>query len=97
MVRYVVLLNFTDKGITNIKESPGRADAFRAAASKVGAKVECQYWTIGCYDGAFVLSAPDDATASALVLGLGKGDNVRTTMLRALDETEFKTVVSKLS
>lgn len=97
MTRYVVLLKFTEKGIANAAESPKRADAFRNTVAKAGAKVVSQFWTIGPYDGVLVLEAPDEATAAGIVLGLGKGDNVSTCMLRAFDETEFKNVLSKMA
>ena len=36
MVAYVVLANFTDQGIRNAKESPKRAEAFKAMAKTFG-------------------------------------------------------------
>ncbi len=97
MTRHVVLLKFTEKGITGIQQSPDRAAAFRAQVEKAGGKVEAQFWTIGPYDGAVVFTAPDETTAAALVLGLGKTDSVTTCMLRALDAREFQDVLRKLS
>ncbi len=97
MTRYIVLLKFTESGISQAAASLGRADEFRARAAEVGATVESVYWTLGMYDGMFVLSAPDEATAAALVLELGKGHNVQTTMMRAFDAAEFKAVVDKMA
>jgi uncharacterized protein with GYD domain len=34
MATYVMLLNFTDQVIRNIKDSPKRADAFKSTAKK---------------------------------------------------------------
>jgi uncharacterized protein with GYD domain len=96
MVRYLVLISFTEKGIAAVQESTQRAEAFAAAAEKAGAKVEAQYWTQGAYDGSFVLSAPDEKTAASVVLGLSKLGNVKTTMLRAFDAAEFKSMTAKL-
>ncbi len=97
MARYVVLVNFTEKGVAAVNESAARADAFRATAAKAGATVEALFWTLGPYDGVFILSAPDEATAAALTLELGRSQNVRTCMLRAFDADEFKNVVQKLA
>jgi len=97
MVRYVVLLNFTESGATTAKTSTERAAAFRAAAGKAGAEVESVYWTLGSYDGVFVLRAPDEATAASLVLDLAGKHTVRTCMLRAFDASEFKAIAAKLS
>lgn len=97
MVRYVVLLNFTEKGIAGIKESTSRASAFASTASEAGAKVESIFWTVGQYDGVMILSAPDEATAASLVLQLGTKNTVRSCMMRAFDESEFNNVIGKMS
>lgn len=97
MIRYLVLLNFTEKGASAVKGSIERAEGFAATAAKVGASVEAQYWTLGTCDGAFVLNAPDEATAAALVLDLGHNANVKTTMMRAFDAAEFKSVIAKMA
>ena len=96
MPRYVMLLKYTDKGIVGIKDSPKRADAFRALAAKHGAKVETQLWTMGEYDGLVVLTVPEEAHMAALALGLGKLDFVRSTSLRAFDEAEFQGVLGQV-
>jgi uncharacterized protein with GYD domain len=96
MPRFVMLLKYTDKGISNISDSPKRADAFRALAAKHGAKVETQLWTMGQYDGLVVVTVPDEAAMAALALGLGKTDFVRSTTLRAFDEAEFQGVLGKV-
>ena len=96
MTRYIVFLKFTESGISHASASLGRVDTFSKRASEVGAKVECVYWTLGQYDGMFVLSAPDESTAAALVLELGKGHNVKTSMMRAFDAAEFKGIVDKM-
>jgi uncharacterized protein with GYD domain len=96
MTRFVVLLKFTEKGISAVKDSPARAEAFRKLATGAGVNVEAQYWTLGEYDGAMVLSAADEATIVAAILALGKEGNVRTTMLRAYDAGEMTSIIGKL-
>lgn len=96
MERYIMLFKFTDKGIGNVQDSPKRAEAFKDVAAQVGAKVECQYWTFGEFDGALVLTAPNDTAIGALAIGLGRLGNVRTTMLRAFDITEFRKMLEKM-
>jgi uncharacterized protein with GYD domain len=44
---YVMLLNFTDQGIRNVKDSPKRAGAFKNTAKKVGATVKEVFGTFG--------------------------------------------------
>ncbi len=97
MTRFVVLINFSETGFSNIAKSPSRAEQFRAAAEKEGAKIESVLWTVGPYDGVFVISAPDEKTAAALVLRLRRDGFVRTTMLRAFDADEFGEVLAGVS
>ena len=40
MATYISLLNFTDQGIRNIKESPDRYTAFKTMAEKIGNGVQ---------------------------------------------------------
>ena len=95
MTRYVMLLKFTEKGLANAKESPARAAAFKAAATKAGANVEAQYWLLGEYDGISILNAPNEATATGVALNLASLGNVRTCLCRAFDEPEFKSLLAK--
>lgn len=97
MMRYVVLISFSEAGIRELKDSISRADAFRSEAAKLGAKVESVFWTMGAYDGVFILSAPDEATAAAVVLNAGRGSAIRTTTLRAFDAEEFAKIVDKIA
>ncbi len=96
MVRYVVLINYLEKGVAALKESPERAERFQQAAQKVGAKVESLVWTQGAVDGLFHLTAPDETTAAALVLDLARGGHLRTTMMRAFDASEFKQIIANM-
>ena len=82
---FIALLDYTDHGIRNIKDSPHRADQFNEMAERAGAKVQAQYWTIGSHDGVLVLDAPSDEVAASVLLALGASGNVRTTTLRAYE------------
>lgn len=89
MVRYCVMLDFTDEGIREINGSIARADAFAQAVEQVGGRLIAQYWLVGMADGCFVFEAPDEATAAALLLQLGREGKVRTRTSRAYDKQEF--------
>jgi uncharacterized protein with GYD domain len=56
MPTYIILANFTDQGIRNIKDSPKREDAFGKLCEKVGARVKEIYRTMGRYDVAGISS-----------------------------------------
>jgi uncharacterized protein with GYD domain len=36
MATFITLMNFTDQGIRNVKDSPARYEAFRTVAEKLG-------------------------------------------------------------
>lgn len=96
MATYIVLGNFTDQGVRNIKESPKRAEALRGMGKKVGVNVKDVYWTLGQYDVACIVDAPDDAAITALGLSIGALGNVRTQCLRAFTADEIGTIIDKL-
>jgi len=95
MVRYVVLLSWTDKGIAGFKDSTARAAKAREAAAKLGGKVVELFWTIGPYDLTAIVEFPDDESFTAWALGTGAAGNVRTTSLRAFDETQFAKIAGR--
>ena len=96
MATFIVLGNFTDQGIRNIKESPKRTEAFKALAAKVGVKVKEIYWTLGHYDLVTVVEAPDTISATSLGLAVGSLGNVRTETLTAFSADEFGKILGKM-
>src|SRR5262245_54015473 len=78
MAYYVILANFTDQGVRTIKESPKRADAFKAMAQKSGVKIHALYWTLGQHDIVTIVEANDDVGATALSLSVTSLGNIRT-------------------
>ena len=95
MGTFIALLDYTDQGVRNIKDSPHRADQFNAEAEKAGARVVAQYWTIGSHDGVLVLEAPSDEVAASILLTLGAAGNVRTTTLRAFEWAEAQDLIER--
>jgi uncharacterized protein with GYD domain len=97
MHTFIALLNFTDQGLHNLRDSPHRADVFMEVAEKAGARVKDVYWTLGDNDGVLIIEAPDDETAAAVLLSLGSSGNVRIKTLRAFDWPEFQSVLDRIS
>src|SRR5437870_2688099 len=50
MPRYVTLINWTDQGVKNFKDSVDRYEAAQEALSKTGVSFTDIYWTVGPYD-----------------------------------------------
>jgi uncharacterized protein with GYD domain len=96
MPTYVVLVNWTDQGITNIKQTIERTDHGGELAEKHGLKLEQAYWTVGAYDMVTIFTAPDDEAISAHLLEIGSLGNVRTTTLRAYDEEQMSGILQRL-
>src|SRR5215210_326893 len=92
---YIILAQFTDQGIRNIKDTTRRADAAKSEAEKIGGKFTI-YWTFGKYDGVGILEAPNDEAAMEFGLRVGSLGNTRTTTLKAFTEEEIAKVVNKL-
>lgn len=97
MPTYIILANLTDQGIRNIKDSLKREDAFRKLCEKMGAKVKDAYRTLGRYDVAAIVDAPDDVAINALVYSLGALGNVRTETLRAFTRQETDAALAKMA
>jgi len=97
MATYIVLTNFTDQGICNVKETTKRADAVKVLAKKFGVTAREFFWTLGSYDVVAIFDAPDDASMTALGLALGAGGNVRTQTMRAFSRDEMNGVLAKLT
>jgi uncharacterized protein with GYD domain len=96
MVTYIVLVNFTDQGIRNVKDTPKRAKAFEEMAKTFGATLKGLFWTQGQYDVVTIVEAPDEASAMALTLSLGALGNVRTQTLRAFSAADMTGIVGKM-
>jgi uncharacterized protein with GYD domain len=96
MAKYVSLLQFTDQGIRNVRDSIKRAAAATAEAEKMGVKVTDAFWTMGAYDVVLLLDAPDDETISAFSLKVGSLGNVKSQTMRAFRREEMESILAKI-
>ena len=96
MATFVVLASFSDQGIRNVKETINRAESFKEMAKKSGVTVKDMYWTLGSRDIVVVCEAPDDETATALLLSVSSRGYVRSETLRAFSFDEMKKVMGKM-
>ena len=93
---YVTLIQFTDQGIRNVKESPKRFEAGAKALASVGIKVLGGYYTMGAYDMVLITEAEDEQLVTAALLALGAQGNVRSTTMRAFSPAEFAAILQKI-
>ncbi len=96
MATYITTMHFTEQGIKDVRETCGRAAAFKTMAKKLGIKVIGLYWTLGAFDGVIVFDAPDEETATAALLQVGSLGNIKTRTVRAYDAAEIQKVLGLL-
>ncbi len=96
MPSYVGLVNWTDQGIRNVRDTLQRAERADQLGQKYGVRMERLYWTVGPYDLVCILEAPDEESVSAFALELGASGSVRTNILRAYEREEMSRIVEKL-
>lgn len=77
MATYITLVNFTQKGIEKIKESPDRLDAAKKAFQAMGAEVKDFFLVMGRYDIVLISKAPNDETVAKVALTLGGAGAIR--------------------
>ena len=97
MATYIMLGNFTDQGIRNVKDTTKRADAVKEAGKKFGVNMKEIFWTMGQYDMVVLIEASDEAAVSAFALAVGSAGNIRGQTLRAHARDEMNAILAKLS
>ncbi len=96
MATFISLLSFTDQGIRNVKDSPGRSEEFRTMVEeKLGVTLKSIYWTVGRYDIVAIMEGSDEATTTALLKLCSLG-NVRSETLRGYSIDEFKNIIGNI-
>ena len=93
---YISLLHWTDQGIRNVKDSPGRLDGARQLARKYGCEMTHFFMTIGAYDMVAMIEAPDDESAAKFSLALASSGSVRTSTLKAFSEDGYRKIIAGL-
>jgi uncharacterized protein with GYD domain len=96
MAMYISLLQFTEQGIRNVKDTIKRGTAATAEAEKMGVKVIDSFWTMGAYDVVLLLDAPNDETVSAFSLKIGALGNVKSQTMRAFSRKEMEGILAKI-
>ena len=97
MSHYILLIKWTEQGISKINESPDRFSSFKAMLEKVGGKLIGGYYTFGEYDVVIIIEAPNDETVMSLMLKVGSAGNVRTKTLKAFSAEEGFRIIKDLS
>jgi uncharacterized protein with GYD domain len=95
MPTYISLTNFTEQGIKNFRDTVRRAEDARGLIEKHGGQLRQIFWTLGEYDLVTVTDFPDDETATAVLLQLGAGGNIRTKTMKAFDAEQMSAIIQR--
>ena len=82
MSHYILLLNWTDQGIRNVKDTIKRAESFKSYLEKKGGKLNDIFYTFGQYDLVLIVELPNDDEAMSVLLDTGALGNIRSTTLK---------------
>jgi uncharacterized protein with GYD domain len=95
MMTYVSLINWTEQGIKNFRDTAQRAEEFTKLVESSGGTVRELLWTVGEYDIVCVADFPDEQTGVAALLRVGSAGNVRSNTLRAFSAGEMAGIISR--
>jgi|SRR5215203_6897408 uncharacterized protein with GYD domain len=96
MPTYIMLATWTEQGISNIKESPTRFDAFKQSLEQTGGQVKGFYLVTGQYDMVCIVEAPSDEVITKLGLASAAKGAIRTQIMRAFTEDEYRKLIAAL-
>lgn len=90
MPSYLSLVQWTDRGIGDVKASPERLEAAKQLIQAEGGRMILFYMVMGEYDIATLMELPSDDAAARVALRLGAAGSLRTTTTRAFTEDETR-------
>jgi uncharacterized protein with GYD domain len=96
MPTYISLVQFTEKGIQDAKQTTQRVADWAAKVQSIGVSIKQMYWTLGEYDQVCVFEAPDDKTAASVLLTADVLGNIRTQTMRAFTTSEMEKILAKV-
>lgn len=96
MVKYVILLNWTEQGVAGVRDTVTRYQGAKALLESKGGSFEAVAWTAGPYDLVAIVNVPDDETAAAFNLTLAQAGNLKTLTMRAFGEDEMQGIIDRM-
>ncbi len=95
MPKYIALIDWTDQGVRNFKDTVDRYEAAESAFEGLGVSFTDVWWTLGAHDIVATVEGPDDETLAAALLAVAAQGNIRTTTLRAFSRDEMRAIIGK--
>jgi uncharacterized protein with GYD domain len=95
MTTYVSLINWTEQGLRNFRDTTQRAEDFSKLVENSGGRVRELVWTVGEYDMVCMADFPDEETGVAALLQVGSAGNIRSKTLRAFNADEMSSIIRR--
>jgi uncharacterized protein with GYD domain len=92
---YVSLINWTEQGIENFRETTQRADDFSKLVEGSGGHVRELLWTVGEYDLVCIADFPDDEAGVAALLRVGSAGNIRSQSMRGFSADQMTDIIRR--
>lgn len=96
METYVILGNFTQQGVKDIKNLAERVEAAKAATEGAGGEWVGYWLTMGRYDFVAITRGPGADIAATQLLANALLGNTRTETMRAFTFEETKSIVANI-
>jgi uncharacterized protein with GYD domain len=96
LATYISLLDWTEQGVKNVKDTVKRAETATQLAEKMGGHVTNIYWTQGAHDIVLISEFQDDEAVTAFLLATGAAGNIRTETMRAFSAQDINRIVQKI-
>jgi uncharacterized protein with GYD domain len=96
MTTYIVMLNWTEQGAKNLRESPKRLDAAKKGLEAMGGSFKEFYLTMGDCDMLAICEAPDDAVMARFGLSLSMMGNIRSRTMKAFPEKAYRELIASI-
>lgn len=87
---YIILWNFTEQGLKNLKDCLHSIAIFKAQVERRGHPYHGTFYPAGQHDAASLIEADNDNTVKECVLQAEEHGNVRATTLKPINQEEFK-------
>ena len=94
MATYILLCNYTDQGIRNVKDSTKRRAAARDLGKSLGVEMKAGYLAMGTCDLVLIVEAATDEAVAKWVLSVASKGNVRTTTIKVFPEAEMDKILA---
>ncbi|MEE9247485.1 MAG: GYD domain-containing protein [Dehalococcoidia bacterium] len=96
MPNYIVLGNYTEQGVKDVKGAPGRMEKAAERVESLGGKIKDIYFTLGQYDFVGIFEFPNDDIMMSFAMQVGREGNIRFTTLKATPKDDVVRIIKGL-